>query len=654
IVMPAMHLGYCTNGQVTDRLIEFYKARAQSEIGLIIIGGCYVDRLGKGIESMIGISDDDFIPGLTKFSSTIHGCSRTKIATQLYHSGRYSFKQIIGEVPVSASATYSPFSKQMSRALELEEIPDIIEKFALAAERAKKAGFDAVEIVGSAGYLIDQFLSPLTNKRNDKYGGSFENRLRFPREVIESCKNEIGENVPLILRYSGSDLVAGSNTLKDKVRIAPYLVEAGLDALNVTGGWHESRVPSITMNVPPGVFSYFSREIKKAVDVPVFASNRINDPYVAEDILYKRRADAVCIGRGQIADPEFALKARTGRAKEIRKCLGCNQGCFDSVFLMKPVTCLRNPVASKEGKIKIVKTSTPKNIMIIGGGIAGMECARVASMRGHEVSLYEKNERLGGQALLAARPPGRSDIAEMISWYERILKKLDVRVILNQEVNLDLAKELDPDVIVLATGAKPVRPKIKGIDLPNVYFVWDLLDPSKKIYPGDKVVIIGGGATGVEAALYAAEFGAFNPDTARFLHYFKILNPEEAWQITGIQRKVYVIEMTNKLGSNFGKSTRWVMLQDLRFNGVETILNATVIEIIEQANEKMSILYAVGEQEHEIKDVDTIFTATSIISENSLADELRTFKKVYKIGDARKIGDLLDAIHSGFKLANKL
>ena len=278
IIMPAMHLSFAENGFINDRLIEFYKERAINEIGLIIIGGCYVHKLGMGVDSMIAIDDDKYIEGLQRFASTIHDNSNTKVAVQLYHSGRYSFEQLIGEQPVSSSAVYSPFSKTTPRPLSIEEIHETIKYFSQAASRAKKAGFDAVEIVGSAGYLMDQFMSPLVNKRTDEYGGNLENRLRFPTEVIAACKKAIGNDMPLIFRYSGSDLVPGSNKLEDKVKIAPRLEAAGLDVLNVTGGWHESRVPSITMNVPPGTFSYFSREIKKNVSIPVFASNRINDP----------------------------------------------------------------------------------------------------------------------------------------------------------------------------------------------------------------------------------------------------------------------------------------------------------------------------------------------------------------------------------------
>ncbi|MHA1681809.1 MAG: oxidoreductase [Promethearchaeota archaeon] len=654
IIMPAMHMGYADGGYINDRIIEFYKVRATSEIGLIIIGGCYVNKYGMGIPSMIGIDDDKYIPRLSDFAREIHEVSNTKVCAQLYHSGRYSFKQVIGTQPISSSDSYSSFSKQEARGMTVEEIKQQVADFASAAGRAKKAGFDAVEICGSAGYLIDQFMSPLVNKRTDEYGGPLENRLRFPLEVIKACKDVLGNDVPLLMRYSGSDLVPGSNTLEDKVEIAPYLIKAGLDALNVTGGWHESRVPSITMNVPAGTYTYFSWAIKGVSKVPVFASNRINQPTLAESIIREGKADAVCIGRGQICDPEFSLKARGGRVSEIRACIGCNQGCFDAVFNLAPVTCMRNPVAGMEAKYRLEKASEPKKIMIVGGGPAGLECARVAAIRGHDVSLFEKKSRLGGQIWLAGAPPGRSDITSMVDWYSSELSRLGVKVHLSVTVDASVVSRVQPDEIVIATGARPVKPPIPGVDLPGVHFAWDFLEPGSKIVPGRRCAVIGGGATGIEAAISLASYGAFNPDVAAFLNYYDVLDDSAAWLITRHQRKVYILEMTSKLGSNFGKSTRWVMLQDLKKHDVESINNSKVNSISSQADGKLRISFTVGDEDFNLKDLHSVYLATSIKSESSLADELKAGYKVHKIGDARKTKDLMEAISAGFKKGRRL
>ncbi len=655
IVMPAMNLSYSDDGSINEQLVNFYKERAIGGAGLIIIGGCYVDRVGMGIPMMIGIDDDKFIDKLKWFTKEIHECSKAKVAAQLYHAGRYAFEILTGMTPVSSSDKVNGFTKLPSRALKTEEIPGVVQKIADAASRAKKAGFDAVEVLGSAGYLIDQFLSPLVNDRTDKYGGSFENRLRFPQEVIRAVREAVGSNIAVLMRYSGSDLVDGSNTHVDKAKIAPYLAAAGLDAINVTGGWHEAKVPMITMNVPPGVFAYFSRLIKRSVNIPVFASNRINDPFIAERILQVRDADAVCVGRGLIADPEFPRKAREGRIREIRKCIGCNQGCFDAVFNKDIVRCLRNPQASMEGKYDLSKVANPLRVVIVGAGIAGLECARVAAIRGHKVSVYEKKDMIGGQAWYAGTPPGREEIVGMIQWYEDELARLGVPVHLGQEMQVDSIIALKPETVILATGAKASKPPIKGIDLPIVHYAWEFLDPTKRIYPGETCVVIGGGATGVETALALAEFGALQPEVAGFLNYFGVLNAEEAWKATRTQRNVLIIELLDKLGQNFGKSTRWVMLQDVQKHDIKAILNAKVMEIANQADGKASISFIVGEKPGKIKDIDSIFVATSIHSENPLEKGLKEAGvKVKIIGDAKKTEDLMQAIHTGFKAAVKI
>ncbi|MBN2152146.1 MAG: FAD-dependent oxidoreductase, partial [Candidatus Lokiarchaeota archaeon] len=419
--------------------------------------------------------------------------------------------------------------------------------------------------------------------------------------------------------------------------------------------WHEAKVPMITMNVPPGVFSYFARLIKRKVEIPVFASNRINDPFVAERILQVRDADATCIGRGLIADPEFPRKAREGRLREIRKCIGCNQGCFDAVFNKDIVRCLRNPQASMEGKYDLSRVANPLRVVIVGAGIAGLECARVAAIRGHRVSVHEKKDAVGGQAWYAGTPPGREEIVGMIHWYEDELARLGVPVHLGQEMDAEAIVGLKPDAVILATGATASKPPIKGIDLPMVHFAWEFLDPSKRIYPGENCVVIGGGATGVETGLALAEFGALQPEVAGFLNYFGILDAEEAWKATRTQRKVTIIELLDKLGQNFGKSTRWVMLQDMQKHGITAIMNAQVTEIASQADGKASVSFVASEKPGTLQGIDSIFVATSIRSENALEKGLKEAGvKVRLIGDAKKTDDLMQAIHSGFKAAVKI
>jgi 2,4-dienoyl-CoA reductase (NADPH2) len=325
IVMTATHLGYTPEGNVTDRLVTFYAERARGGAGLIIVGGCPIDEYG-GMVGMVGISHEKHIPGLQRLTSAVHD-SDAKIAAQLYQAGRYTHSAMIGgRKPFSASAVRSRLTGETPRALELHEIPSVQAKFAEAALRAIESGFDAVEILGSAGYLISQFFSPLTNLREDGYGGSFQNRMRFGIEVVEKVRKAVGPSYPIIMRLAGNDFMEGSNTNSEAALFAHELEKAGVDLFNVTGGWHETRIPQLTMFVPRRAFTYLAQGIKSAVSVPVIASNRINHPRIGEEILRHGEADMVAMARGLLADPDLPEKARTGKADQIFRCVACNQG----------------------------------------------------------------------------------------------------------------------------------------------------------------------------------------------------------------------------------------------------------------------------------------------------------------------------------------
>ncbi|MBE9547170.1 MAG: NADH:flavin oxidoreductase, partial [Proteobacteria bacterium] len=367
IVMPAMHLNYTPDGEVTDKLIAFYEERAKGGAALIIVGGCAVDEYG-GYLNMIGISDDRFIPGLKRLTDVVHRHGAL-IASQLFHGGRYIHSSFIGRSPVAPSPIASGLTREEPREMTIEDIKYTTDSFARAAERAKEAGFDAVEIIGSAGYLITQFLSPITNKRTDEYGGSFENRMRFGLEVAGAVRNAVGKDFTVLIRLGGNDFMPGGNTNREIRLFAAELEKCGIDAFDITGGWHESRVPQITMGVPRGGYTYLARGVKKVVSKPVISCNRINDPFLADKIIREGSADMAGFARGLIADPEMPNKARNGRLNEITPCIGCNQGCLDNVFVMKPIECMVNPRAGRElDAPPISKTETPKKVMVIGGG----------------------------------------------------------------------------------------------------------------------------------------------------------------------------------------------------------------------------------------------------------------------------------------------
>ena len=357
IVMPAMHLGYCNDkSEVTDRLVAFYEERARGGAALLFVGGCPVDEYASSMKEMIGLSDDRFIPGLKKLTDAVHR-HNTLVAAQLFHGGRYVRSGMIGRQPIAPSPIASGITREVPREMTQEDIQRTIFNFAEAAARAKKAGFDAVEVLAGTGYLISEFFSPLTNQRTDGYGGSPAARMRFGIEVAWAIREAVGFDYPVIFRIAGHDFMAGGNTNSEAAQFADLLEKHSVDAFSITGGWHESRVPQITMAVPRGAFVHMASGVKAAVTKPVVACNRINDPGLAEEIVRDGRADMVGLARALLADPEFPVKAMTGRTNEIVPCIGCNQGCLDRIFSMEPVECMVNPRAGREFEIPPVAES---------------------------------------------------------------------------------------------------------------------------------------------------------------------------------------------------------------------------------------------------------------------------------------------------------
>ncbi len=389
VVMTAMHLNYTPDGQVTDRFIDFYATRARGGAGLIIIGGAEINDQASGVGLMLSIKDDRYVPGLQRFTEAIHR-NGSKTAVQLYMAGAYSFCGLRG-LPTLAPSEYTTyFTRQKTTPMTLDDIERVQDDFVKAARRAKQAGFDAVEVLASAGYLICQFLSPKTNKREDDYGGPLENRMRFGLEVVKRVRQEVGSDMAVIVRVAGNDFVPDSHTNLEARVFAAAVEKAEADCINVTGGWHESRVPQITMDLPQAGYVYLARGIKENVGIPVIGCNRINDPFIAEEVLREGVADLVGVARGMLADPEFVNKARDGRAEEIRRCVACNQRCFDHVFQLKPVGCMVNPRCGREKETVIVKAASPKKILVAGAGPSGCEFAVTAAQRGHEIILCEK------------------------------------------------------------------------------------------------------------------------------------------------------------------------------------------------------------------------------------------------------------------------
>jgi 2,4-dienoyl-CoA reductase (NADPH2) len=647
VVLTAMHLGYTPEGGVTDRLTDFYTVRAKGGVGLIIVGGCRIDEYA-GAGSMLRIDDDRFIPGLRALTDRVKA-EGSKIAAQLYQAGRYAHSSMIGgKKPISASAVRSKLTGESPRALELDEIPALQDKFAEGALRAKDSGFDAVEILGSAGYLISQFLSPLTNKREDKYGGSFENRMRFGLEVTEKVRKAVGPDYPIIMRLAGNEFMKGGNTNEEAKTFASELEKAGVDLFNVTGGWHETRIPQLTMFVPRKGFVYLAQGIKSAVSVPVLSSNRINDPYLAEEIIGNGQADLVTIARGFLADPDFLVKAREGKSDQIYHCVACNQGCFDAIFLNRPVTCLVNPRAGKEAETEIAPATQAKKVLVIGGGPAGMKAACIAAKRGHRVTIAERANELGGQLLLNRNIPGRREMVTAATDLISNLRVLNVNILLGKEVDRRLVKDMKPDVVILATGANPLLPRIPGIESERVVTAWGVL--SGKAHVGDKVVIVGGNAVGLETALYLADQGTLPPEVLHFL----VANRAESWEtlerlVNSGNKHVTVVEMMKKAGQDIGTSTRWTVMMELGRLGVTILTNTKALGIKPEGVEIEK------RQNCDLLPADSVVIAAGAESVNSLLDEIGDLvPEIYTIGDAREPRNALEAIKEGFLTGLKI
>jgi 2,4-dienoyl-CoA reductase (NADPH2) len=646
IVMTAMHLGYTPGGTVTDRLVEFYALRARGGAGLIIVGGCTIDAWA-GMADMISIKDDTLLPGLERLASAVKA-GGAKIAAQLYQAGRYAHSSMIGgKKPFSASAVRSKFTGETPRPLDPEEIPEVQNRFAEAALRAKKAGFDAVEILGSAGYLISQFFSPLTNRRDDRYGGSLENRMRFGIEVVEKVRNALGAEYPILMRLAGNDFMLGSNTNKEARVFAAKLEKAGADCFNVTGGWHETRVPQLTMHVPRKAYTYLAQGIRRAVSVPVIASNRINDPSLGEEVLREGQADLITMARALLADPDLPNKALQGQEDLITHCVACNQGCFDRVFQFEPATCMVNPAAGIEAEFLLTPAPRKKKVLIIGGGPAGMKAAVTASDRGHQVMLVEKSSRLGGQILLNAKIPGRGELLLAAEDLERNLRARPVEILLGKEVDETFIRTQAPEALIVATGATPMLPSIPGINHSKVVLAWDVLAGTATV--GKKVIIVGGNAVGLETAIYLASQGTLSPEVLHFLMVNKAESPEILEELLNRGNKqVCVVEMTKKAGQDLGSSTRWIVVAELKRLGVTMISGAKAIGVTEGG------LRIQKEDREEILPADSIVIATGSKSENALASLKDLVPELHLIGDAKSPRNALEAIREGFLTGAKI
>jgi len=621
IVMAPMATHYADEtGAVTERLKNYYAARARGGAGLITIESGFVHPLGRGGSRRMGLHEDRLIPGLRGLVDAVHG-EGARICSLLHHAGRQiNVRNTSGQYPVSASSLPAAMEGVVPRTLKIAEIEELVEAFGQGARRSRAAGFDAILIHAAHGYLIHQFLSPLSNIRRDRYGGTLSRRLRFLQEIVLRCRESVGKDFPLMVRISASEFIPGGIALKDGQKIARRLEEWGVKAIHVSAGTHDTVEMEIQpMAIPRGCLVHLAEGIKKAVRIPVGTVGRIVDPKMAEEILQQGKADLVAMARALLADPEFPRKALEGKSEDIRPCIACLQGCREPLYLGLPITCLVNPRAGMEAEYKIEPAEKRKRVLIIGAGPGGMEAARVAALRGHEVTLAEKENHPGGQFHLASLPAGKEEIGVYLNYLSGQLKNLGVKVQLNQEVTPEKLKETKADAVILAAGGFPLVPAIPGIDRKNVFTAWDALVHPEKV--GEKVVIVGGGSVGAE--------------TAKFL--------------LDHRKDVTLLEMLPDIAADAEKVNRKVLLRSLGEKGAKIRVLTEVTAILSGGVEvefggKKEILAA-----------DTIVLAAGTQSNDGLEATLRAMPvEFYKIGDCAKPRKAIDAIHEGFRVALKL
>ena len=566
VVMGAMHLGWETQAGGPERLAAFYAERARGGVGLIVTGGIAPNTEGCIAEPGSQLATESEVRNHSKVVRAVHA-EGARICLQILHAGRYARHRRA----VAPSAIQAPINLFKPTALSAEQIERQIFDFVRCTRLARQAGYDGVEIMGSEGYLINQFIAPRTNQRDDAWGGGSEQRMRFALAIVERIRAATGPTFIIIFRLSMLDLVEQGSTWEEIALLARRLEQAGVSLLNTGIGWHEARVPTIAASVPRAAFAWVTARLKGTVAVPLIASNRINTPEVAEAVLAEGQADLVSLARPLLADPDFIAKAATGRAHLINTCIACNQACLDHIFSGRTASCLVNPRAGHETDYPLGMAARPRRLAVVGAGPAGLAFAVTAARRGHQVTLYEQADRIGGQLNMAVRIPGKEEFAETLRYFRRQLELLGVTVHLKTPATTTLLEKGAFDEIVLATGVVPRRPALAGADHPCVLDYADLLQRLQPV--GRRVAIIGAGGIGVDVALYLTEpLPTGEPDRERFLKRWGIdISGTRPGGLKAVAarapkpvRSVYLLQRKpGKIGAQLSKTTGWIARQEL-------------------------------------------------------------------------------------------
>ncbi|MCQ3827829.1 NADPH-dependent 2,4-dienoyl-CoA reductase [Microbulbifer elongatus] len=654
VLMGSMHTNLEEHPGGFDRLAAFYGERARGGVGLIVTGGIAPNEEGgvfQGSSKMTTAEEAEAHKSITKAVHSEGG----KICMQILHAGRYAYNPNL----VAPSAIQAPINPFTPKALSDAEVEQQIDDYVRCATLAREAGYDGVEVMGSEGYFINQFIVTRTNHRDDRWGGSFENRTRLPIEIVRRIREAVGDDFIIIYRLSMLDLVEGGSDFDEVVALGQAIEQAGASIINTGIGWHEARVPTIATSVPRAAFADITAKVKQYLKVPVITSNRINMPQVGEDVLAAGKADMISMARPFLADAEFVNKAAQNRADEINTCIGCNQACLDHTFELKLTSCLVNPRACHETELNYLPVKSARKVAVVGAGPAGLAASTVAAERGHQVTLFEASDTVGGQFNIAKQIPGKAEFEETLRYFKRRLELTGVDVRLNTVANAENLAEFDE--VIIATGISPRKPPIEGIDHPKVLTYLEVLKDKKPV--GKSVAIIGAGGIGFDVAEYlthsedhAEELIASNKD--EFFDEWGVdialdhragLKPQ---QPVSSPRQIFLLQRkSSKVGAGLGKTTGWIHRTSLKHRNVQSLAGVTYLKIDDQG-----LHIRLGDEE-KVLQVDNVVICAGQESLRTLHDQLQARGQVsHLIGGADEAAELdaKRAIDQGSRVAAAL
>ncbi|MEU8956371.1 NADPH-dependent 2,4-dienoyl-CoA reductase [Streptomyces sp. NPDC048518] len=617
VLMGSMHVGLEEAPNGFERMAEFYATRARGGVGLIVTGGIAPNELGRPWDGGAKLTTEAEAAEHRAVTAAVHA-EGGKIAMQILHFGRYAYHDKL----VAPSALQAPISPFVPRELTDDEVEQTIEDFVRAAELAKLAGYDGVEVMGSEGYLINEFIAAPTNTRTDRWGGSYENRIRFPVEIVRRTRERVGADFILIYRLSMLDLVPGGSTLDEVVHLAKEIEAAGATIINTGIGWHEARIPTIATSVPRGAYTFVTKKVMGEVSVPLVTTNRINTPEIAEQLLADGAADMVSLARPLLADPDFVAKAKAEQADAINTCIGCNQACLDHTFNLQITSCLVNPRACHETELVLSPTRARKRLAVVGAGPAGLGFAVSAAERGHDVTLFDAAPEIGGQLNVARRVPGKEEFDETLRYFRTQLELRGVDVRLNSVVTAEELAGAGYDDVIVAAGVTPRIPEIPGIDHPSVVGYLDVLRDGAPV--GERVAIIGAGGIGFDVAEFLTDGGEkASLDPATYFRQWGVdMDYRERGGLTEPERPtpprtVHLLQRkASKVGKGLGKTTGWIHRTELRHRGVAMIAGVTY-DLIDDAG-----LHVTVDGESSVIPVDTVVLCSGQEPRRDLYEEL--------------------------------